>query len=233
MTVGARLALLASAMCLSAACEAETAASPSPATTAPSTGSAVVRVKGEAWADNWFAFYIGDLKIAEDSVPITTERSFNAETFTFETTLPFTASLILRDYIQNDTGLEYIGTPNQQMGDGGFILQFTNAATGAVIGVTDARMRCLVVHAAPLNASCEKSPTPETSCQSRLLPEPAGWTLPGFDDTAWPQASVYTPAQVGVKDGYTTIRWDPTARLVWSSDLKVDNTLLCRLRVER
>jgi hypothetical protein len=206
-----------------AACRADTVASPSPSTR--------VRLKGEAWADNWFALFIGDQKIAEDSVPITTERSFNAETFAVETTLPFTASLVLRDYMQDDSGLEYIGTPNQQMGDGGFILQFTDTASGRVVGATDARVRCLVVHAAPLNPSCEKSPTPSTACQSRILPEPAGWRLPEFDDSAWPQATTYTAAQVGVKDGYHTVRWDPSAHLIWSADLKVDNTLLCRMRV--
>ncbi|MFM7536311.1 MAG: hypothetical protein ACKO91_11060 [Acidimicrobiales bacterium] len=30
-----------------------------------------------------------------------------------------------------------------------------------------------------------------------------------------------------------TIRWDPRAQLVWSSDLKLDNTLLCTLTVTR
>ena len=55
---------------------------------APSTvalpTSGAVRLKAEVWADNWFAFYLGDTKVAEDSVPITTERSFNAETFVFD-----------------------------------------------------------------------------------------------------------------------------------------------------
>ena len=38
-----------------------------------------VSIRGEVWADNWFAFYLGDRRIIEDSIPITTERSFNAE----------------------------------------------------------------------------------------------------------------------------------------------------------
>ena len=91
------------------------------------------RLKAEVWADNWFAFYVGDTKIAEDSVPITTERSFNADTFTFEARYPIEVNLVIRDYIQDDTGLEYIGTPNQQMGDGGFIMQLTDTATNRVV----------------------------------------------------------------------------------------------------
>ena len=33
----------------------------------------------EVWADNWFALYVNGKKVGEDSVPITTERSFNSE----------------------------------------------------------------------------------------------------------------------------------------------------------
>ena len=43
--------------------------------------------------------------------------------------------------------------------------------------------------------------------------------------------TVYTPAQIGVKEGYFDIAWDSASRLIWTSDLKTDNTLLCKLRV--
>lgn len=223
--------VVAAVVCVAAAaCGRDSGASPTPV---PAAGaSASVRLRAEVWADNWFAFYDGERKIAEDSVPITVERSFNAETFTFDATYPLTVNLVLRDYIQDDTGLEYIGTANQQMGDGGFIMQLTDTATGRVVAVSDQRLRCLVVHKAPLDSACEKSPVPAATCRAQILPEPAGWLSPSFDTSAWPPASVYTAAQVGPKEGYTTIRWDASARLVWSGDLKADNTLLCRLRVE-
>lgn len=222
-----RAGLAAMVAALAAACSSS---SSTPAT--PSPTAATVRLRAEVWADNWFAFYLGDTRVAEDSVPITVERSFNAETFTFEASYPLTLNFIIRDYIQDDTGLEYIGTPSQQMGDGGFIMQMTDVATGRVVAVSDSGMRCLVIHKAPLNPSCEKAPAPATACQSQVLPEPTGWKSPGFDTSSWPAATVYSAAQVGPKEGYTTIRWDPAARLVWTSDLKADNTLLCRLRVE-
>lgn len=38
----------------------------------------------DVWADNWFEVRIDGVQVAEDSVPITTERSFNAESFNFE-----------------------------------------------------------------------------------------------------------------------------------------------------
>ena len=86
-------------------------------------------IKGEVWADNWFAFYLGERLIIEDSTPITTERSFNAEAFVFKADYPLQLNFVARDFKQDDTGLEYIGRRNQQMGDGGLIAQFTDAST--------------------------------------------------------------------------------------------------------
>lgn len=175
---------------------------------------------------------MGETKVAEDSVPITKERSFNAETFRFDTTYPIDLNLVIKDFIQDDTGLEYIGKRNQQMGDSGFIMQITDTVTGRIVAVSDSKLRCLVIHKAPLNADCEKSETPSSTCLSKILPEPAGWRLPLFDFTGWEAATVYTARQVGPKGGYDKIRWDDSAKLIWTSDLKADNTLLCKLRVE-
>ena len=85
-------------------------------------------VRGEVWADNWFAFYLGEHVIIEDSTPITTERSFNAETLVFEAEYPLQMNFVASDFRENDMGLEDIGRRNQQMGDGGLIAQFTDTA---------------------------------------------------------------------------------------------------------
>lgn len=90
----------------------------------------------DVWADNGFEMRVNGTQVAEDSVPITTERSFNAESFAFEAEPPFVIGLVAKDFKQNDTGLEYIGTPRQQMGDGGVILQIRDA-TGATVVVSD------------------------------------------------------------------------------------------------
>ena len=91
--------------------------------------------------------------------------------------------------------------------------------------------RCKVIHKAPLNKTCDKDPKPEQTCLSLIESEPVGWKDPGFDDTSWAAATEYTSAAVGPKDGYFQIAWDSTARLIWTSDLQADNTLLCRARV--
>ncbi|CAB4946880.1 unannotated protein [freshwater metagenome] len=43
---------------------------------------------------------------------------------------------------------------------------------------------------------------------------------------------MYTPEEVGAKDGYNTITWSPNAKLIWGSDLELDNTVLLRTSVK-
>jgi hypothetical protein len=195
------------------------------APTAPSTFTA------EVWADNWFSLYVNGTFVGEDSVPITTERSFNSDTITFTASYPLTIAMVTKDFKENDTGLEYIATNRQQMGDAGFIAQITDTATGKVVAVSNTTWRGLVIHQAPTNKDCAKSPSPETVCKSTIGTEPAGWAAAGFNDAAWPTATKYTEAEVGTKDGYNAIMWDPLATLIWSSDLVSDNTVLWRTTI--
>ena len=103
-------------------------------TTAATGGSVNFRL--EAWADNWFAAYLGSDLLVEDSVPITTERSFNAERLTFDADYPLHLRFVLKDFQENDSGLEYIGQRNQQMGDGGFIMQLMETDNTLLCRVT-------------------------------------------------------------------------------------------------
>lgn len=191
----------------------------------------ILSFRADVWADNWFSLYINGELVGQDSVSITTERSFNSEQISFTATYPFTIAIVAKDFKQNDSGLEYIGTGRQQMGDGGFVAQFTDTATGKVVAYTNSSWRGLVVHQAPMDVSCEKSQTPDTDCTSRIVAEPAGWTQPAFNDSAWPTANQYSKEQVGVKDGYNDITWSTQAELIWTSDLKIDNTVLWRYTV--
>jgi hypothetical protein len=182
----------------------------------------------EVWADNWFALYANGELVGEDSVPITTERSFNAETITFEAISPLTLAVEAKDFKETDSGIEYIGEGNQQMGDGGFILQVKDAATGVAVAVTDGRWSTLVIHRAPLDKECERSADPDSECEYESSEAPDGWTEPAFDDAAWTPATVWGEADVSPKDGYDQIVWVPDAVLVWGTDLEVDNTVLFR-----
>jgi hypothetical protein len=191
-------------------------------------------LSADVWADNWFEMRINGVQVAEDSVSITTERSFNAESFTFEAERPFVIGLVAKDFKENDTGLEYIGARNQQMGDGGVILQIKDEA-GELVAVSNDGWQCLVIHSAPLDKSCEGSSNPvagEGACTFEASEEPDGWDTADFDASDWPQADVYSEGEVGPKDGYDEITWVDAAELIWGPDLEQSNTVLCRLTVE-
>ncbi len=187
--------------------------------------------KAEVWVDNWFAMYVNQTLVGEDAVPITTEKSFNATTLAFDATYPFELNLVLKDYKANDTGLEYIGTAMQQIGDGGFIMQVTDTLTGNIIAVSSSAVRCLVIHKAPLNPSCEKDANPTATCRSQINDEPIAWKAAATDTSTWQAAQVYSATEIGVKGGYNDISWDASAKLIWTSDLKADNTLLCKITI--
>ncbi|AKI00045.1 hypothetical protein IMCC20628_01328 [Hoeflea sp. IMCC20628] len=197
-------------------------------------GEGGTKIIGEIWVDNWFSLAVNGEPLIEDSVAYNTERSFNAERVTFAANMPMTLAFEIRDFKENDTGLEYIGSDRQQMGDGGMIAQFRDAATDKILGATDKTMRCLVVHRAPLDRACadEKSPVAgEGVCNFSETAFPENWTASDFDDSSWPAAVEHSAAEVSPKDGYDEISWDPSAKLVWSEDLVQDNTLLCRMTI--
>lgn len=203
----------------------------------PSTSfSGENHLKLEAWADNWFAAYIGDKLLIEDSVPITTERSFNAESIEFSTDYPIHLNLIIKDFKQNDTGLEYIGAKNQQMGDGGFIMQITNTDNHEVVAVSDESWKCDVLHRAPLNKLCENETNPVAGqgvCTFMSKEAPDDWLQNNYDDASWPHATEHPFAKVGPKDGYDEIKWDPSAKFIWGDDLETVNTLICKTTIEQ
>lgn len=113
--------------------------------------------------------------------------------------------MVTKDFKETDSGLEYIGTDRQQMGDGGFIAQITGVNTGEIVATTGDGWRNLVIHRAPVNEECASSADPNTDCQFESLDEPAGWADASFDDSGWGSATVYTADQVGAKDGDDTV----------------------------
>ena len=193
-----------------------------------------VSIRADVWVDNWFALYLEDRLLIEDSVPMTVERSFNAETFTFRADLPMQLNFVLRDFRENDTGLEYIGSPHQQIGDGGFIAQFIDTSSDELLASTNSGWRCLVLHEAPTDPTCAAQSNPVAGiapCQLIRNDAPDGWQQLSFDDSAWKPAREHSARQVRPKGGYDFIDWREEARLIWSDNLETHNTLLCRLTV--
>ncbi|QDV24073.1 PEBP family protein [Aureliella helgolandensis] len=195
-----------------------------------------VTIHGDVWADNWFALYLGDQLLLEDSVSITTERSFNAESFAFNADYPIVLNFVLKDFKEDDSGLEYIGTKKQQLGDGGFIAQFRDATTGKLLAATDSSWRCLVLHHGPVEDDCAAQASPvagEGPCAFTTTAEPPNWKSEAFSTEQWQAATEFSVSDVRPKDGYDRIAWDQDARLIWSDDLKKDNTILFRIVIDK
>lgn len=187
-----------------------------------------VNFQAEVWADNWFALYINGKKVGEDSVPITTEKSFNSEKIKFSATYPLTIGVIAKDFTANASGLEYVGKPNQQIGDGGIIFQIREVSSGKVIAFSGRDWKVLTINKAPLNPECVSSSAPNVDCKFSNTAIPALWTSSSYKDSSWKNATEYSKESVGAKEGYFDFTWTPGSALVWSSDLKLDNTILIR-----
>lgn len=187
-----------------------------------------ITFQAEVWADNWFALYVNGKKVGEDSVPIKTEKSFNSEKIKFSASYPLTIAVIAKDFTENSSGLEYIGKPNQQIGDAGIILQIREVISDRVITYTAGDWRVLTVNKAPLNPECVTSSNPINDCKSSNVKIPSTWASPSYKDTSWKLATEFSKEAVGVKEGYFDFAWTPSAALIWSSDLKLDNIILLR-----
>ena len=185
----------------------------------------------DIWADNWFSFYVNGVKVVEDPEPITQTKSFNKVTAQFSATYPLTIAAIAKDYVENKSGLEYIGTANQQIGDGGFIAQLHETKSGAYVTSTSSDWKTYVTFSAPLDPACSKSASPLVECKWRYLTTPSSWLRPTFNSAKWASAVKYSTAQVSPKEGYFDVAWDPRARLIWSKSLTLDNTVLFRKTV--
>ena len=197
-------------------------------TVAHAAVSKSISFQAEIWADNWFALYVNGKKVGEDSVPITTEKSFNSEKIKFTATYPITIGLMAKDFVENASGLEYIGKSNQQIGDGGIVLQIRDLTTNQIVAYTDSTWKSLVVFKAPLNPECVTSKAPLTDCKSQTIKNSTTWYSSTYKDSSWLNAKEFTKEAVGVKDGYFNIDWSANAKLIWSNDLKLDNTILFR-----
>ena len=80
------------------------------------------------------------------------------------------------------------------------------------------------------NPACA-STDPE-SCNALHFPVPDDWAQPDFDDSAWSSASLYQSQDVTNQRAYTNYaNLFGEARFIWSSNLDLDNQVLCRITV--
>jgi phosphatidylethanolamine-binding protein (PEBP) family uncharacterized protein len=190
--------------------------------------TATTSFTADVWADNWFALYVNGVKVAQDPVPITTTKSFNKVSVSFSARYPLTIALMGRDYTENKSGLEYIGTSQQQIGDAGIIAQIHEKSSGKLVAATSSAWKTYVTNRAPLNSECVTSTNPIVDCKSLTKSTPKDWAAATYKTSGWVGATEYSEQAVGVKDGYNEVSWDQRARLIWSGSLTLDNTVLFR-----
>lgn len=172
-----------------------------------------------AWlyADNYVELYVNGRLIVKDPIVFTPH---NVVVTKFRATYPMTLAVLLKDFAHPRTGLEYNHT---RIGDGGFIARFSNGV------VTDGSWRCHLISRGPVDRRCLAN-NPARTCRVETKAAPAGWTKPGFDARAWPRATVHTERAVRPLSVYYRYKW-AGAKFIWSPDLEIDNTVLCRKTV--
>ena len=192
-------------------------------------------VTGYLFGDNYYEIYVNGTIVARDPVGFV---PFNSGVVRFKAKRPLTYAVKLVDWGTHlGVGMEY---DRWNVGDGGFIARFSDGTE------TGADWQCRAYYISPLqDRSCvgpgpdssacpERPPCAErdpASCRALHFPVPEHWASPGFDDSAWHQASTYPASAVTNQRAYRdyTDKFG-SAHFIWSHNLDQDNLVLCRFQ---
>lgn len=204
------------------------------------------------FADNYFEFYVNGKLLAVDAVPFT---PFNSSVVRFKAERPFAVAVMGVDWEENlGLGSERNRGVDYHPGDAGFVAVIKDDSSKTV-AITDGTWRVQTFYTAPLqDRSCLKIKggiRDSSACSTASVsdgrafsaahwPLPKDWFTPGYDDSGWPQATVFTNDTVGVDNkpafmNFRDVFDDPKqdAQFIWSSNLVLDNLVLMRRTVKR
>lgn len=202
------------------------------------------------FADNYFEMYINGVPVGKDNVPFT---QFNSDIVRFKVNTPFTIAMKLVDWEENlGLGSEANGSAYHP-GDGGMVAVFKNSSDETV-AITDATWKAQTFYTSPIkdltclsesgtsrfSANCDASDSNDGSNYYGVHWEvPATWTAEAFDDSAWPSATTFSNATIGVDNktaytNFTDIFDDNTndAEFIWSTNVVLDNEVIVRKTVQ-
>lgn len=165
-------------------------------------------IKATVYADNWFALYVNGELVAVDSIKFIPHNVISVDLLP---TYPMTIAVMAKDNADPKTGMEYANT---NIGDGGFILKFSDGT------VTSGQWKAKSVSRGPLNRDT-KNPRVEE------IPFEENWFAVDFDDSSWGLAKEYSEEQVGPKQTFYDHDFRG-AKFIWSDDIELDNTVLFR-----
>jgi len=203
------------------------------------------------FADNYFEMYVNGTPVGKDKVPFT---QFNSSIVRFKVKKPFDIAMMLVDWEENlGLGSELNGGFAYHPGDGGMVASVFDSQN-QLIAITNKDWRVQTFYTAPIkDLSC---PTEvgkyrySSNCNHDDANDgsqyygihwgiPTNWNQIDFVDTIWPFATTYTNAEIGVdnKSAYTNFKdiFDQAnldAQFIWSSNVILDNIVLCRYRVQ-
>ena len=164
------------------------------------------------YADNWFKMYINGELICVDSIRFMPHNVISVNVFP---TYPMTIAVMAKDNADAKTGMEY---NNSNIGDGGFILKFSDGT------VTSSKWKAKKVSWGPVNRDTENPRTVHIEI-------PKNWHAPDFDDSKWSNAKEYSEEIVRPKKPFYEHDFKG-AKFIWSDDLELDNTILLRYTVK-
>jgi hypothetical protein len=163
-----------------------------------------------AYADNWCAVFVNGRLVAVDSIDFIPHNQISVRILP---EYPLTIAVLAKDNAAPASGLEY----GNKIGDAGFILKLGDGT------VTNANWKAKSFFRGPVNRDVNR-PTVERT------PLPAGWHLPGFDDSGWERATEYTSERVRPDGDYVADAFTG-ARFIWTADIDLDNTVVFRTTV--
>ncbi len=169
-------------------------------------------IKLTVYADNWFMLYINGRLAAVDPIPFIPHNVVSVDVLP---EYPMTIAVLAKDNADPKTGLEY----GNSIGDGGFILKLGDGT------VTNATWKAKSFFHGPIKGDTNRPLVMQE-------PLPANWWSEAFDDSLWKKAKEYSTNDVDPKKPFFDHDFSG-ASFIWTDDLKLDNTVIFRTRIEK
>ena len=191
------------------ACATAVAAAQAPVVRKPTLDDTI---RANVYADNSFVLYVNGELVAVDSIAFIPHNVISVDLLP---AYPMTIAVMAKDNADPRTGMEYANT---NVGDAGFILKFADGT------VTNGSWKARAFSRGPIGGDT-------TAPRVENEPIPADWFAVDFDDSGWGRAREFSEEDVGPKQPFYDADF-AGARFIWTDDLKLDNTVIFRHRVE-
>ncbi|MGH9253836.1 MAG: hypothetical protein ACRD3C_04620 [Vicinamibacterales bacterium] len=198
-----------------------------------------VEITGYIHGDNYFELYVNGQYVARDSIPMT---PFNSSVVRFRARYPMTYAILGIDWeTHHGVGMEYA---QYNIGDAGLIAYFSDG------NGTHADWKTNVFYIAPLDdpacvrvmgavrdsSFCNQARLPDCAmkqpgktCKALHFQVPSDWTSAKFNDSSWPNATLWRPVEVTNQPAYVNYtKLFGDAEFIWTRNLKLDNLVLTR-----